>query len=199
MKIPLYYQRSEYDCGPTSIINGLSYLFDREEFPPELIRRIMSYSLDSFDDSGRACRRGTTAEALRFISCWLGNYGAARSFPVRAVFLEQEQVHLGEGSLILDALLKGGAVILHMFYECGHYVLLTGLEGSDRLCMFDCYYEEGEDLDLLEQAGIEIVHDRPFKMNRIVPIQRLDSTETGSYQLGPVNTREAVLLFRTDT
>ena len=31
MKIPLRYQVSEYDCGPTSLLNALNYLFQREE------------------------------------------------------------------------------------------------------------------------------------------------------------------------
>ena len=33
MKIPLRYQISEYDCGPTSMLNAVSYLFEREEIP----------------------------------------------------------------------------------------------------------------------------------------------------------------------
>lgn len=34
MKNPLHYQLSEYDCGPTSMMNALAYLFEREEIPP---------------------------------------------------------------------------------------------------------------------------------------------------------------------
>lgn len=30
MKNPLRYQMSEYDCGPTSMLNAISYLFERE-------------------------------------------------------------------------------------------------------------------------------------------------------------------------
>ena len=35
MKNPLHYQLSEYDCGPTSMMNAIAYLFEREEIPPE--------------------------------------------------------------------------------------------------------------------------------------------------------------------
>ena len=35
MKVPLRYQMTEYDCGPTSLLNAVSYLFEREEIPPE--------------------------------------------------------------------------------------------------------------------------------------------------------------------
>ncbi len=30
MKNPLRYQMTEYDCGPTSMLNAVSYLFQRE-------------------------------------------------------------------------------------------------------------------------------------------------------------------------
>ena len=34
MKNPLRYQLSEYDCGPTSMLNALAFLFEREDIPP---------------------------------------------------------------------------------------------------------------------------------------------------------------------
>lgn len=52
MKNPLHYQISEYDCGPTSMLNGISYLFEREEIPAELIRNIMIYALDCYGNDG---------------------------------------------------------------------------------------------------------------------------------------------------
>ena len=48
MKSPLRYQFSEYDCGPTTMLNAVSYLFEREEIPPEIIRNVMLYSLVRF-------------------------------------------------------------------------------------------------------------------------------------------------------
>ena len=41
MKNPLRYQVSEYDCGPTSLLNAVSFLFEREEIQPEILRNIM--------------------------------------------------------------------------------------------------------------------------------------------------------------
>ena len=46
MKNPLHYQLSEYDCGPTSMMNAIAYLFEREEIPPEAVRNMMLYCLD---------------------------------------------------------------------------------------------------------------------------------------------------------
>ena len=40
MNNPLRYQVTEYDCGPTSMLNAISYLFPREEIPPEIVRNI---------------------------------------------------------------------------------------------------------------------------------------------------------------
>lgn len=53
MKNPLHDQLSEYDCGPTSMLNAMSYRFQREDLPPEIIRNIM---LDCLDCYGAAAR-----------------------------------------------------------------------------------------------------------------------------------------------
>ena len=50
-KNPLHYQLSEYDCGPTAMLDAISYLFPREEIPPEIIRNIMLYCLDCYFNS----------------------------------------------------------------------------------------------------------------------------------------------------
>lgn len=36
MNNPLRHQMTEYDCGPTSMLNAVGYLFRREEIPPEI-------------------------------------------------------------------------------------------------------------------------------------------------------------------
>ncbi len=33
MKNPLNYQTTEYDCGPTTLINAISFLFEKEGNP----------------------------------------------------------------------------------------------------------------------------------------------------------------------
>ena len=52
MKNPLHYQLSEYDCGPTSMMNAIAYLFEREEIPPEAVRNMMLYCLDCHSKRG---------------------------------------------------------------------------------------------------------------------------------------------------
>jgi hypothetical protein len=43
MYSPFNYQISEYDCVPTAINNGISFLFQRKEIPPMVIRHIYLY------------------------------------------------------------------------------------------------------------------------------------------------------------
>ena len=75
MKNPLRYQISEYDCGPTSMLNAISYLFEREEIPPEVIRNIMLYCLDCYNEERVAGKCGTSTAAMMFLSNWLCGFG----------------------------------------------------------------------------------------------------------------------------
>ena len=71
MKTPLRYQISEYDCGPTAMLDAMSYLFARELIPPEVIRNIMLYSLDCYNTEGVSGKSGTSCAAMMFLSNWL--------------------------------------------------------------------------------------------------------------------------------
>lgn len=75
MKSPLRYQISDYDCGPTSMLNAVSFLFEREQIPPELIRNIMLFSLDAFSPDGAFGKSGTSCTAMMFLSNWLSGFG----------------------------------------------------------------------------------------------------------------------------
>ena len=77
MKIPLRYQISEYDCGPTALLNGVSYLFPRAEVPPEIIRSVTLYSLDCYGMDGAAGKAGTSRMAMRSHAAaqrWCGSF-----------------------------------------------------------------------------------------------------------------------------
>ena len=77
MKTPLHYQLSEYDCGPTSLMNAISFLFEREEIPPEVLRNIMLYSLDCYSPEGTPGKHGTSRTAMMFLAHWLDGFGKA--------------------------------------------------------------------------------------------------------------------------
>ena len=84
MKNPLRYQLSEYDCGPTSMLNALAFLFEREDIPPEAVRNIMLYCLDCYGSDGVSGKSGTSCAAMMFLSNWLNGFTSPRSIcPVR--------------------------------------------------------------------------------------------------------------------
>lgn len=131
MKNYLNYQSSEYDCGSVSITNGIRYLFDREEISPDILKCIMLYTMDTYNEQGQPCRHGTSAAAMRFVGSWLNQLAAVRSFPIQTQFLFGNDVTLSPDSEISQALLHGAAVVLRLFLEVPHYVLLTGISKDE--------------------------------------------------------------------
>ena len=84
MKTPLHYQISEYDCGPTTMMNAMSFLFTREQLLPEIVQHIMLYSLDAYNAKGETGRSGTSRMAMMFLSNWLTQFGKPVSFLLHA-------------------------------------------------------------------------------------------------------------------
>lgn len=192
MKNPLHYQISEYDCGPTSILNGVSFLFDREQIPPTVIKTIMFNCMDCADASGECGKRGTSCNAIRFLSGWLDRYGVSGDIAVCSRFEQGSCVSLAEDSTLTRVLQGGGAAVVHIFLDgIGHYVLLTGIE-ENRVYMFDPYFDPG----ITGADGVLMDNSHPFSYNRIVPVSLLDGQERVSYSMGPDPTRECVLLMR---
>lgn len=193
MNNPLRYQISEYDCGPTSLLNALSYLFPREDIPPEVIRNVMLYCLDCYSPEGVAGKRGTSTAAMMFLSNWLNGFGQMGLLPVSSRYLTGRSVYVGEHSEVNDCLRRGGAAVVRLFCEEEHYVLFTG-ESDENIRLFDPYFEEEEP----EQPDIQCVIE-PCAYNRIVPSHYFNQESEEIYSLGPLDKREAVLLFNEET
>ena len=104
MKNPLHYQMSEYDCGPTTMLNAINFLFEREEIPPEIIRNIMLYSLDCYGAEGTPGKAGTSRMAMMFLSNWLDGYGKATQLALSSQYLAGKVVYIGQESYLNDAL-----------------------------------------------------------------------------------------------
>lgn len=193
MKVPLRYQISEFDCGPTSLLNAISYLFEQDEIPPDVVRRIMLYCLDGYDSEGYDGRSGTTSHCMRFLSNWFNNYGRTGHLPIRTEFYLGEEVSFSPEHPICKALEQGGAVVTRVFLDVPHYVLLTKVE-DDKVYLFDPYYWE----EPFEDPEIQMVEDHPFSYNRVVPFRILNDFTEKDYCMGPYNCREALLMFNTD-
>ena len=194
MKNPLHYQLSEYDCGPTTMLNAMSYLFEREEIYPELIRNIMLYCLDCYGCEGTPGKSGTSRAAMMFLSNWLNGFGEIRNFPVTSRYLSGKSVYLGSESYVTDTLRKGGVAVVRLYYDEPHYVLLTG-QREGLVEMFDPYYRE----EPFEQRDILLVKDQPARYNRLVPESYFNRETEELYALGPYEGREAVLVFNECT
>lgn len=74
MKVPLRFQVTEFDCGTVSLLNAFSYLFDREELPALLVKKINEYTLDCYDEDGNLGNGGTSENAINGLTSWITKY-----------------------------------------------------------------------------------------------------------------------------
>jgi len=117
-------------------------------------------------------------------------------------YITGEQVFIGETGRINDALTRGGAVVVRLFYDVPHYALLTGVDDKN-IYMFDPYYED-EFTDehwsqFIPEGDVELVLDQPLKYNRIVPFGYFNREDDVLYALGKFENREAVILYNQKT
>lgn len=194
MKNPLSYQTTEYDCGPTTMMNAIRYLFRREDIPPDVVKSIMMYTLDAYNTKGESGKNGTSSMAILFLTNWLNQFGQVKNFSIRCEYLKGEAAVINQNSSIADALRQGGAVVVRLMFGIWHYALLTGI-GDGYVELFDPYYR----IKPFGEKDIEMIPDQPLKANRRVTFQRLNDTGKGYYAMGQIDTREAVILFNTKT
>lgn len=197
MKNNLNYQTSEYDCGPTTLLNAIRFLFDREEIPPELIKAISMYTLDAFDENGESGKSGTSRWAMTFLSNWFNQYGATRNFPLQTEMLLDAQVTAGVNSKVSECLQLGGVAILCVWLgDTKHYILITDIDTeAEEFMVFDPYdFDEP-----VNGTTVRAVDGQGKKMNRILHMDAINSLSKDYYALGDVEGREAMLLYNTNT
>lgn len=127
MKVPFRQQVSDYDCVPTSLINALSYLFDRKDIPPFVVHRAFRDCLDV------EASRGTSSRAIQDIGFWLNNYKEKRfgKFAVESKYITGSQVHLKENGKILRCLNENGAALLYVLLGRNSQHCMLGLRSED--------------------------------------------------------------------
>ncbi len=194
MKNPLIYQTTEYDCGPTSLLNAINFLFHREEISPDIVKNIMLYCLDAYNRKGEAHKSGTTGMAMLFLVNWLNQFGKVKKWPIHCEILNNEAVYISQTSRIAECLGQGGAVVAKVMLGWWHYVLLTGID-NEYVYLFDPYYRERT----FNVEGIEMIHDSPKKMNRKVKHSIFNSESKGNFAFGIIQIREIILIYNTQT
>lgn len=195
MFIPLQYQVSEYDCVPTSFINAVSCLFERNEIPPMVIRHIYIYSLDTVGKDARLGSAGTSNHAVRLLGSWLNSY-KFKKFSVKTEFLEGEEVHFDKLGKILTCLEEEGVALCKIFLDSrqDHYLLLMGCK-EDWVFGFDPYYRKTI-RGLSNRAHMLKINDIRSP-NLKIRLQWLEREKPGDrFCLGPVQTRESLLMWR---
>lgn len=196
MKTPLRYQVTRHDCGPTSMVNALMYLFEREEIHPELLQYITAVTIDRDHGKG-AAPGGTSGHALDFLAWWLNDYAKTMGFPLRCEALPEDQISMREGFALRKAVEAGAVVVTGCRLGADHYVLITGMEG-DKVMLFDPYYDVWPLTNLPAPAvGVELVSDRPFECNRAVETWVFDEPAPTPYSLDTRSKRDAILFFHT--
>lgn len=192
MKVPLRFQITEYDCGTTSLIHALAFLFDREELPVSLLKAIYRYTLDAEGDTGIVGEAGTSRAAIGKLSHWIKRYTTSNDFNISCIVLEKEAV---TEERIRECLNDGGCVLARCYQDGQHYVLITHIDDTF-VYIFDPYYLE-EDY-YINDSQVAIVLNQSFTHNRVVKIGRLFNESHRDFSLMEVENREVVLLNKKD-
>ena len=207
MKVPFRYQASNNDCVPTSFINALQYLFEREELPPEVIHKVMLYSLDSINKRGEL-GRGTSGFSCQLILHWLESYKPKdfKGFSLECSFLKGEDVHLKQNNKIVACLNRGGVALIRLCSNKSglifHYVLALGAD-DEFLYFFDPYYRvknfSGADAEVMKWLGNENREGfcKGQSPNLRISRERLDSEKIEKYSMSQIDERECCLIERT--
>jgi hypothetical protein len=196
MHVPFQYQVSEYDCVPTALINAVSYLFERDEIPPMVIRHIFLYSLDTVGRKTRLGTAGTSRHAIRLLSYWLNAY-KIKKFSVATEFIEEEDVHLNHGSKILACLEEGGVALCTIFLGKWqeHFLMLVKVEDGWVYC-FDSYFRIG--LRGLRDRVSILKDESNHAPNLKIRLEWMaQENEDKRFCLGPIPKRECLLMWRT--
>lgn len=215
MRVPLIHQMTRYDCGPTTLINALRFLYAREEADPELVRAVYARTLDDFDEDGGLGRFGTSHQAMRHIARYLTAFGRGASFPIAADILRGDDARIAPGSGVWRALeanrvadgpiAPAAAVVARVWHGGhGHYILLTGV-ADGRVLAFDPFLEDA-DGGTTDGERIREVAGMPYAANRSVAADAFNRDARADYALksaanadpgDPVG-GELVVIRRTD-
>lgn len=192
MKSPLRYQITEYDNGAVSLLNCLSYLFEREEMPSELVRVVSIYSLDTYDKKGKL-DVNSSRNVVFSVARWMDEFALQKNIPLKCVYLKGEDASV----YALAECLKNGGCVNVKTYRDGekHYVMVVAVD-DEFVYMFDPYFESK--WDYRDSKIIQVVDNNPFAYNRKVSIEHFLSNKKQGYSLGPEVVREIALFTRVD-
>lgn len=194
MYTPLHYQVSEYDCVPTALINGISYLFHRREIPPMVIRHIFLYCLDTVGRNARLGIGGTSRYAVQLVGNWLNDY-KIKSFSVHTEFLKEQAVVLDRNGPIRACLDQGGVVLCNMLLtrKEEHYVMVTGIDSGWVYC-FDSYRRTH--VRGMKNTVAVLDSEDGRSPNLKIRQEWFEQEQTRRFCLGPMPLRESLMIVK---
>ena len=193
MKSPLRYLVTEFDTGAVSLINGLSFLFERDEMPAELLRVIQIYSLDSYNAKGFVDKT-STRNVLFSVSKWVESFAKQKNIPLKSKYLKENDVTIYQ---IVDCLKQNGCVCLKTYLGGEkHFVVLTAID-EEYVYLFDPYFKPS--VNEKYKSVIHMINDNPFAFNRSVNLEYFLTEKKSDLTLGAVAGREMVMFFRDDS
>lgn len=191
MKIPLRYQNTEYDCGTTTFVNALAYLYDREDIPVELLKAIYRLTLDLEDSKGIVGGCGTSTEHSELLAKYFVKYANENNkFDISVKVLRGAEVNIEN---LKKNLTDNSVIIARCYQEVEHYVLITKIDDIFAY-IFDPYYLE-EDYYTTDDDVAIILHES-FSHNRLVKIERLFDENKRDFSLLNVENRFAIVISR---
>lgn len=191
MKIPLRYQNTEYDCGTTSFVNALAYLYDREEIPVELLKAVYKYTLDVENLEGIEGKGGTSRKHAELLARYFVKYANNnKDFHINCIVLSKDKVNVSD---MAKTTKNNGVIIARCWQDGEHYVLITKIDDNFAY-IFDPYYLEENYYCNDDEVAI-VLHDT-FTHNRIVKIERLFDENNKDFSLLKESDREVILINR---
>lgn len=191
MKVPLRYQNTEYDCGTTSFVNALAYLYDREDIPIELLKTIYKFTLDVEGKDGIEGTGGTSRKHAELLAKYFIEYANKNDkFDINCKILNGKDVTLEK---MKKALEDNGVIIARCWQDTEHYVLITKID-DNFVYIFDPYYL-GEDY-YVKDDDVAIVFHETFTHNRLVKIERLFDESLKDFSLLEESKRSIILMNR---
>jgi len=190
MKVPMRYQNTEYDCGTTSFVNAIAYLFDREDVPVELLKAIYRYTLD-VETEGIIGKGGTSRTHAEMLAKYFVKFAnETKGFNLKCKILSKDQVNLDD---MKKCLVNNGVIVARCWMEVEHYVIITKIDDNFAY-IFDPYYLD-EDY-YKSDPDVAIVLHSTFSHNRLVKLSRLLDTCNKDFALMDFNSREVILINR---
>ncbi len=191
MKVPLRYQNTEYDCGTTSFVNALSYLYDRENIPVELLKAIYRFTLDVEGKDGVEGTGGTSRKHAQELAKYFVEFANSNEkFDIKCKILYGENVTLEN---MKESLENNGVIIARCWQDAEHYILITKID-ENFAYIFDPYYLE-EDYYVNDEDVAIVLHET-FTHNRLVKIDRLFDESLKDFSLLEKNKRAIILMNR---